>query len=155
LNLQDKKRSEIEINISTIYEKIDKISSANDKMINNIETIKNNYNKLIIKRNQINENITDYNLPTDNKNLFINSIPIKKETALAPLTQTEFKILDLLYTYGEKTASQIKSEIKLSREHTSRLMKKLYLSGYIDRKTDKIPYIYYIKKEMVDILNNK
>lgn len=79
-------------------------------------------------------------------------IPIKKEKALAPLTETEVAVLRMLALEGPKTAPEIKERIKLSREHTARLMKKLYEEGYLERDTKKIPFKYSVKKEMEDIL---
>ena len=54
------------------------------------------------------------------------AIPIKKEKALAPLTETELAVLETIAKEGEKTAPEIREKIKLTREHTARLMKKLY-----------------------------
>jgi len=80
------------------------------------------------------------------------AIPIKKETVLAPLTETELSVLEFLTKEGEKTAPWIKEKISLTREHTARLMKKLYREGYLERDTNKIPYVYRIKDEMKKIL---
>ena len=79
-------------------------------------------------------------------------IPIKRERALAPLTETELSVLEMLSLEGPKTAPEIKGKIKLSREHTARLMKKLYESGYLERETSKIPFKYTVKKEMEKLL---
>lgn len=79
-------------------------------------------------------------------------IPIKKERVLAPLTETELSVLEMLAQEGPKTAPEIKDRIKLSREHTARLMKKLYEEGYLERDDTKIPFKYKVKKEMEDIL---
>jgi hypothetical protein len=82
-------------------------------------------------------------------------IPIKKERALAPLTETELRVLEFIAAEGEKTAPQIRDFIKLTREHTARLMKKLYQQGYVERRSDKAPYIYRIKEEMLKILRKR
>lgn len=79
-------------------------------------------------------------------------IPIKREKALAPLTETELSVLETLTMEGPKTAPEIKDKIKLSREHTARLMKKLYEEGYLERDTSKIPFKYSVKKEMEKLL---
>ena len=79
-------------------------------------------------------------------------IPIKREKALAPLTETEISVLEMLASEGSKTAPEIKERVKLSREHTARLMKKLYEEGYSERDTRKIPFKYSVKKEMERIL---
>jgi len=80
------------------------------------------------------------------------AIPIKREKALAPLTQTELSVLEFLASEGKKTAPEIKSKINLTREHTARLMKKLYEDGYLERETGNIPYAYSLKDEMRRIL---
>lgn len=82
-------------------------------------------------------------------------IPIKRERALAPLTETELTVLEMLAAEGEKTAPEINEKLQLSREHMSRLMKKLYLNGYLERNPQKIPYTYRIKEEMLRILKKK
>ncbi|MEM2099690.1 MAG: MarR family transcriptional regulator [Candidatus Bathyarchaeia archaeon] len=79
-------------------------------------------------------------------------IPIKREKAMAPLTGTEIAVLEMLATEGAKTAPEIKERVKLSREHTARLMKKLYEEGYLERDTNKIPFRYSVKKEMEKLL---
>jgi DNA-binding CsgD family transcriptional regulator len=79
-------------------------------------------------------------------------IPIKRERALAPLTETELRVLELIAEGGEKTAPEIKDQIKLTREHTARLVKKLYEEGYLERSTEKTPYAYRVKEEMLKIL---
>lgn len=80
------------------------------------------------------------------------AIPIKRDRALAPLTETELSVLEMLAMEGPKTAPEIKERIRLSREHTARLMKKLYEEGYLERDTRKIPFKYHVKKEMKKIL---
>lgn len=79
-------------------------------------------------------------------------IPIRRDKALAPLTETELSALEFLASEGPKTAPEIKWRIRLSREHTARLMKKLYENGYLERDTNKIPFRYSVKKEMEKLL---
>jgi len=79
-------------------------------------------------------------------------IPIKRDKAMAALTDTEVVVLEVLSMEGSKTAPEIKDRVHLSREHTARLMKKLYEEGYVERETGKIPFKYSIKKEMAKLL---
>lgn len=79
-------------------------------------------------------------------------IPIRRDKAMSALTDTEVAVLDLLVTEGPKTAPEIRDKIRLSREHTARLMKKLYEEGYLERETGKIPFRYSVKKEMEKFL---
>ncbi len=83
------------------------------------------------------------------------AIPIRKERALAPLTETELSVLEILAEEGRMPAPEIKERLRLTREHTSRLMKKLYVDGYLERDTRKMPYVYSIKEEMLKILKKR
>ncbi len=83
------------------------------------------------------------------------AIPIKRERALEPLTETELIVLETIGKEGEKTAPEIRENIGLTREHTARLMKKLYKDGYLERDTHKMPYVYRLKEEMQKILKKR
>jgi predicted transcriptional regulator len=83
------------------------------------------------------------------------AIPIRKEKALEPLTETELMVLETIGREGEKTAPEIREKIGLTREHTARLMKKLYKDGYMERDTYKMPYLYRLKEEMEKILKKR
>jgi len=79
-------------------------------------------------------------------------IMIKRDKAMAALTDTEIAVLEMLSKEGAKTAPEIKERVRLSREHTARLMKKLYEEGYLEREAGKIPFKYSIKKEMDNLM---
>ena len=79
-------------------------------------------------------------------------IPIRRDKAMAALTETEIQVLEMLSAEGPKTAPEIKDRTHLSREHTARLMKKLYEEGYLEREAGKIPFKYSIKAEMEKLL---
>ncbi|MEM5782567.1 MAG: helix-turn-helix domain-containing protein [Candidatus Aenigmatarchaeota archaeon] len=72
---------------------------------------------------------------------------------LKELSPTEELVLKLL-TEGEQTPKQIQQRINKSREHTARLMKRLFESGYVTREEKKKPYVYKITekgKELIKI----
>jgi chromosome segregation ATPase len=79
-------------------------------------------------------------------------MPIRRDKAMAALTDTEVTVLEMLSAEGPKTAPEIKERVRLSREHTARLMKKLFEKGYLERETGKIPFRYSVKKEMKKFL---
>ena len=58
---------------------------------------------------------------------------------------TEF-VLHLI-TKKPMTSRDIQITLKKSREHTSRLLKKLFDDGYVDRNTDSKPYRYFISEK--------
>ena len=45
------------------------------------------------------------------------------------------------------TSRDIQITLKKSREHTSRLMKKLFEDGFVERNTETKPYTYSITKK--------
>ena len=57
-------------------------------------------------------------------------------------TPTELQVLTLLANEGPKSAPEIGQVVGRSREHTARLMKKLYEEGYIRRDQTRIPFRY-------------
>ncbi len=57
-------------------------------------------------------------------------------------TPTELQVLTLLADEGPKSAPEIGRFVGRSREHTARLMKKLFDEGYVRRDQTRIPFRY-------------
>ena len=57
-------------------------------------------------------------------------------------TPTELQVLTMLAKDGPKSAPEIGTVLGRSREHTARLMKKLFEEGYIRRDQTRIPFRY-------------
>ncbi|MCK4952755.1 MarR family transcriptional regulator [Candidatus Bathyarchaeota archaeon] len=148
-------RIEVRDNRFTNFEDKMKIDSEiEQKILGRFKTIDKKIEERIKTQERIVEKIAELEKIQGGYNTEIQTvIPIRKERALAPLTETELMVLETLAREGEKAAPEIRRRIELSREHTSRLMKKLYENGYLERDTRKIPYTYSIKKEMLKILN--
>ncbi|MGQ9459959.1 MAG: MarR family transcriptional regulator [Candidatus Bathyarchaeaceae archaeon] len=134
--------SEVEQKLSTQIEKMDKkvndLMTSQERVVQRIAEVEKAKRKAPIPEAKIEA-----------------AIPIKKEKALAPLTETELAVLEILAKEGEKTAPEIRERIGLTREHTARLMKKLYEDGYLERTTRKMPYTYRLKEEMSKILKKR
>lgn len=79
-------------------------------------------------------------------------IPVQGEDILQTLTDTELEVLKMIVDFGEGTVPEIKEQIQKTREHTARLLKKLYDKGFIDRNTNSMPYRYSIRKEIRDLI---
>ena len=87
-----------------------------------------------------------------------NAQQIRKEEKSLPLveaskpstnpTETEQEILQFLMNEGAKTAPEVEERVGKTREHTARLMKKLWQEGYIERDTHRIPYIYRVTENL-------
>lgn len=67
---------------------------------------------------------------------------------LDKLTPTEKQILRTLFKDGPKTSRYVEKKIGKTREHTARLMKKLWREGYIERNTLKMPFVYSPTSEL-------
>ena len=153
-----KKIEEYERRLSDISEDIkatpnveEKFSGQFEDIRNEVLSIKDTQNKVMKKLAEI-EKTKQVPLPEVKIEA---AIPIRKEKALEPLTETELMVLETIGKEGEKTAPEIKEKIDLTREHTARLMKKLYKDGYLERDTHKMPYVYRLKEEMEKILKKR
>ena len=75
-------------------------------------------------------------------------ISLQQEAVMEQLTETELDVLSIIDEIGEASVPEIRSRIGKTREHTARLLKKLYDRGFIDRTTSGMPYRYHIRKEI-------
>lgn len=82
-------------------------------------------------------------------------IPLKQDAVLDQLTSTELDVMTLIEEMGEGSVPQIRESIDKTREHTARLLKKLYEKGFIDRNTSGMPYRYYIRKEIKELIQQQ
>ena len=82
-------------------------------------------------------------------------IPVQGEDVFKKLTDTELGVLQMITDLGEGSVPEIRNKIGKTREHTARLLKKLYDSGFIDRNTSGMPYRYSVRKEIRDLLLEK
>jgi len=136
--------------LSDLAAKVETFSGIEKKISAQIEDVNKKVENIIAKQESLMKKIAE--VPAVPEAKIRAAIPIKRERALAPLTETELIVLEILASEGKKTAPEIKSRIKLTREHTARLMKKLYEKGYLERDSEKMPYAYRIKEEMRRIL---
>lgn len=115
-----------------------------------IKDIESSQESFKTKISGLEEQIQKFAMPPEIKSETV--IPIRRDKAMAALTDTEIAVLEMLSSEGPKTAPEIKDRVRLSREHTARLMKKLYEGGYLERETGNIPFRYSVKKEMEKLL---
>ncbi|MDH5481337.1 MAG: MarR family transcriptional regulator [Candidatus Bathyarchaeota archaeon] len=146
----EKKLQLLETRFGTVLENRDVLPARMDEIYKKLRDTVASQETLTAKISSIEEQTRQF-LPVPETRVQA-AIPIKREKALAPLTDTELSVLEMLALEGPKTAPYIKERIKLSREHTARLMKKLYEKGYLERNNGKIPFKYSVKKEMENIL---
>jgi len=121
-------------------EKVKELSDRVDGIEDSIETMKKDLNKLASQPRIIQQ--TQVDAP----------IPVQGEDILQGLTDTELEVLKMIVDTGEGTVPEIKEIIEKTREHTARLLKKLYDKGFVDRNTSSMPYRYSIRKEIRDLI---
>ncbi len=128
------------------------------EVVPRIESLEKRFNEAESSRNSLLQKLAKIEKqrrpPKETEVRIRSPIPIRREEALAPLTETELKVLQLLTGENGRTGPEIKERINLSREHTARLMKKLYERGYLERSANKIPFTYSLKEEMRKILKS-
>lgn len=139
-----------------------------DKFINQ-QSILNNHSKLIGEQKEV---INSYEkelgvLKEEVKNLASKPqvrqiirevdapITVDESDILSKLTSTEYEVLTLMQNMGFSSVPQIKQKIGKTREHTARLLKKLFEKGFIDRNTTSMPYKYQVRKEVRDLIKDK
>ncbi|MCX8204252.1 MAG: hypothetical protein N3H31_01135 [Candidatus Nezhaarchaeota archaeon] len=86
-------------------------------------------------------------------------VKLTKEEVLkylsAEANDTELRILKLLYEnpeYGKKGSTEMAKAIGKVREHTARTLKRLCELGLLVRQEDKVPYSYYVPKEVAEAI---
>jgi len=82
----------------------------------------------------------------------VNASPIIRaslegEGILNALTVTERQVIEIL-SQGSLGAPELGRRLNKSREHMARLMKKLYLEGYVDRESSRPPFRYGLNEKV-------
>jgi DNA repair exonuclease SbcCD ATPase subunit len=135
--------------------KLSDFTLSNEKIVQvntKVQSIETSQEALSIKIAELQEQIhklstlAESGIEATNVSSTMPVIPLKRDKAMASLTETEISVLEFLAAEGPKTAPEIKEKVLLSREHTARLMKRLYEEGYLERETGKLPFKYRVKK---------
>jgi hypothetical protein len=79
-------------------------------------------------------------------------LPMPRGDVLSALTPTERHTLEILAREGPKAAPELGRRMRKSREHMARLMKKLYLEGYVDRESNHAPFRYKLNEKIGSVL---
>jgi DNA repair ATPase RecN len=146
----EKKVNPVEDRLNIFLEENQKASAALFETVTKLQEIKASHENLQVKVTELQEQMQKLSVAPELKAESV--IPLRRDKAIAALTDTEIQVLEMLVAEGSKTAPEIRERVQLSREHTARLMKKLYEEGYLERETDKIPFKYNVKKEMESLL---
>ena len=119
------------------------------QLLNRLEEILSNDKKLISELEQLKAKVASSpqqapSVPETTVPRASTGISIGGGDILGSLTPTERQTLEILRREGPKAAPELGRRLRKSREHTSRLMKKLYLEGYVDRESNHAPFRYKV-----------
>ena len=125
-------QSTLRASYEQIVRQLQDILSTDKKLILELEHIKSKMSEVPERRQGIEGLPKPVNLRT----------AISEGDVLAALTPTERSTLEILRVEGAKGAPELGKRLSKSREHTSRLMKKLYMEGYVSRESSRAPFRY-------------
>jgi hypothetical protein len=137
-------QSDIHANYLRVLRYLQEILSTDNKLITELDQLKTRVSTVPEKRIP----------PRALTSLAANPMPILGENAVAALTQTESQVLEILRREGPKAAPELGHRMRKSREHMARLMKKLYLDGYVDRESNRAPFRYKLNEKVGSMLEH-
>jgi len=114
------------------------LQSKYDELSKQMQELIANDKKLLLNFEQIQSRLTTP-IPIELAAQVRSQLP--EDAALNRLTVTERGTLQML-SQGALPASELGRRLNKSREHMARLMKKLYLEGYVDREPERPPFRY-------------
>lgn len=139
----------LQVKINNLTKSLTSVFMINKTIVNNLLSVRKTVDGLKTAHEEVRKKI-EFLEAEHQKTL--QKPEFKKESEQKPtstsLTSTEDQIIQILLSEGAKSAPEIEKRIGKTREHTSRLMKKLWQQGYIERDTHAIPFIYRPTKEL-------
>jgi len=128
------------------------LRASHQETLHHLQEVLSNDKKLILEFEQLKSKLNTI----QQRSMATDALPKRENLAalvsdgdfLASLTPTERLTLEILRDEGAKTAPEIGKRLKKSREHTSRLMKKLYMEGYVDRESNHAPFRYKLNETL-------
>jgi hypothetical protein len=128
------------------------LRASHQETLHHLQEILSNDKKLILEFEQLKSKLNTI----QQRSPATDALPKRENLAalvsdrdfLASLTPTESLTLEILRDEGAKTAPEIGKRLRKSREHASRLMKKLYMEGYVDRESNRAPFRYKLNEAL-------
>jgi uncharacterized membrane protein len=128
------------------------LRTSHKETLHHFQEILSNEKKLLLEFEQVKSKLN----ALQQRSLDTDALPKRENLAalvsdgdfLASLTPTERLTLEILRDEGAKTAPEIGKRLQKSREHASRLMKKLYMEGYVDRESNRAPFRYRLNEAL-------
>jgi len=159
---EDNKINEINAMILEIKSKLEELMGHRERLSTDYEDLKvkvddmrAKYDEILRRISEVERNLSERVRTKEREETSHLAPKVRESRALARLTETELRVLEILAAEGEKTVPEIRDRIGLTREHTARLMKSLYTRGYVERVSDRVPYVYRLNREMEEILRRE
>jgi hypothetical protein len=146
----------VERNVKNLKAEITDALIKSEKAIETSEKVNQNFQKIIERIEKMENMVVEIKGKIRREPVKIDiPIPIDDQEILHRLNETEINILLILNELEEGTVPEIRKKINKTREHTARMLKKLYDRGFIDRNTSAMPYRYYLRKEVKEIIKRR
>jgi len=134
------------------------LHTSYEQMTRQVQEILSSNKKLIVDLEQVKMKISEISHGQQT----VEGLPSRENFAtvlsegdlLSRLTSTERVTLEILRVEGSKGAPELGKRLKKSREHTSRLMKKLYMEGFVKRESNHAPFRYKLNEEVRSALES-
>ena len=126
-----------------VLDRLEEILSNDKRLVLELEQLKTSLTALQQKGTETEE--------TSRRGASGAPLPIPGGDVMSALTPTERHTLEILANEGPKAAPELGRRMRKSREHMARLMKKLYLEGYVDRESNHAPFRYKLN-ERIEVL---
>jgi hypothetical protein len=149
ISLNENLQRGIEV-LETTKDVTDKLAGDVERLQKDVESIKETQSKLIAditEPSQFQTSLSDRRMTQQQSEL-------SKGPVAFYITSTEKVVLDYLLLEGPRTAREIEVKIGKTREHTARLMKKLWQQGYVERETNRIPFTYRASDALHNLENS-
>jgi len=129
------------------------------QVLQRLEEILSNDRRMMIELDQLRISLVNIQQKeTETKKTFGQAnrspLPMSSGDVLSTLTPTEHHTLDILAREGPKAAPELGRRMRKSREHMARLLKKLYLEGYVDRESNHTPFRYKLNEKIASYLKS-
>ena len=128
----------------------DKLTGEVERLQKDVEGIKETQSKLV---GDISEP-SPFPAPLSERRVIQRQAELQQGPVTSYVTSTEKVVLDYLLLEGPRTAREIEVKIGKTREHTARLMKKLWQQGYVERETNRIPFTYRASDALHNLENS-
>jgi DNA-binding MarR family transcriptional regulator len=132
------------------------LRSGYHQVLEHMQEMLANDKKLVLELEQLKTSVTSIHQPAARGNVSTQGersrLVVPTNDIMATLTPTERHTLEILSREGPKVAPELGGRMRKSREHMARLMKKLYMEGYVDRESNHAPFRYKLTERIQSML---